>query len=117
MKRDNTKSNFLFQMIYQIVTLAIPLIIAPRLTRKLGDSALGIYTYTYSIVFCFMSIARLGIDKYGQRVIASVREDELKLRKTFWSLYCVHAFFTIFALLLFIFFIFAFAGPFIYIYI
>jgi len=101
MKKDSVKKNFLFQMLYQIVTLAIPLIIAPYLTRTLGDSSLGIYTYTYSIVFCFMSIARLGIDKHGQRVIAAVRDDRTKLRVTFWSLYAVHAFFTISAVLLY----------------
>lgn len=105
MERDNAKANFIFQMLYQIVTLAIPLIIAPHLTRTLGDSSLGIYTYTYSIVYCFMSIARLGIDKYGQRMIASVRDNELKLRLTFWSLYVVHIFFTLVALILYLSFV------------
>ena len=106
MKCNNTKTNFIFQMLYQMVTLVIPLIIAPYLTRILGDASLGIYTFTYSIVFCFMSMARLGIDKYGQRVIASVRDDYEKLRKTFWSLYTVHVFFTIVSLLLYFCFIF-----------
>lgn len=109
MEKDNAKTNFLFQMLYQIVTLAIPLIIAPYLTRTLGDSSLGVYTYTYSIAFCFMAIARLGIDKHGQRVIASVRDDNTKLRVTFWSLYSVHVFCTIVALLLYFGFVFLFA--------
>lgn len=108
MKKDNAKTNFVFQMLYQVVTLAIPLIIAPYLTRTLGDSALGIYTYTYSIVFCFMAIGRLGIDKHGQRVIASVRDDSTKLRSTFWSLYTVHIFFTVLSLLLYFGFVFFF---------
>ena len=104
-KIGKTKSNFIFQMIYQIVTLAIPLVIAPYLTRVLGDTSLGIYTYTYSIAFCFMSFARLGIDKYGQRVIATVRDCDIKLRKTFWSLYFVHVFFTLLALIIYFLFI------------
>ena len=105
MKKDNVKSNFVFQMFYQIVTLAIPLIIAPYLTRTLGDSSLGIYTFTYSIMSCFMTIARLGIDKHGQRVIAAATDDEKKLRVTFWSLYVTHIFFTIVALILYFSFI------------
>lgn len=102
MKKDNFKTNFAFQMFYQIVTLVIPLVIAPYLTRTLGENALGIYSYTYSIAFCFMTFARLGIDKYGQRLIASVRDNEQRLRKEFWSLYVIHVIFTIFALLLYI---------------
>ena len=116
MERDNAKANFIFQMLYQIVTLAIPLIIAPHLTRTLGDSSLGIYTYTYSIVYCFMSIARLGIDKYGQRMIASVRDNELKLRLTFWSLYVVHIFFTLVALILYLSFVLLFTEKYFFIY-
>lgn len=105
MQKDNTKTNFLFQMFYQIITLVIPLIIAPYLTRTLGDNSLGIYTYTFSIMSCFMAIARLGIDKYGQRVIAATRDDSEQLRITFWSLYVVHAFFTVFALLVYFLFL------------
>lgn len=101
MKKDNVKSNFVFQMIYQIVTLVIPLVIAPYLTRTLGDSSLGIYTFTYSIASCFMTIARMGIDKHGQRVIAAAADDEKKLRVTFWSLYATHVFFTVVALILY----------------
>lgn len=32
----------------------------------------------------------LGINRYGQRVIAQKRNDLIELRRTFWSLYCVH---------------------------
>ena len=52
-----------------------------------------------------MTIARLGIDKHGQRVIASVRDNKEKLRVTFWSLYTVHLFFTIISLILYFLFI------------
>jgi len=116
MEKDNAKTNLLFQMLYQIVTLAIPLIIAPYLTRTLGDSSLGVYTYTYSIAFCFMAIARLGIDKYGQRLIAFVRDDKTKLRTMFWSLYAVHIFFSIGALFLYLGFIVFFIEKYNYVY-
>lgn len=105
MKKDNVKSNFIFQMVYQVVTLMIPLIIAPYLTRTLGDKSLGIYTFTFSIMSCFMTIARLGIDKHGQRVIAAASDNHEKLRITFWSLYFVHVLFTILALVLYICFV------------
>lgn len=113
----SAKKNFLFQMLYQIVTLVIPLIIAPYLTRTLGDSSLGIYTYTYSIMYCFMSIARLGIDKHGQRLIAASRDNNEKLRTTFWSLYTVHIVFSLLSLFLYIIFINLFCNKYRYVFI
>lgn len=56
-----------------------------------------------------MTIARLGIDKHGQRVIAAAADDEKKLRVTFWSLYVTHVFFSIVALILYFGFIIFFA--------
>lgn len=90
MKSDSMKKNFFFQFTYQIVILFIPLITAPYLTRTLGDNALGIYSYSNSIVNYFIIFAMLGIMKHGQRIIATRKNDEIKLRKTFWSLFVLH---------------------------
>lgn len=87
---DSAKKNFVFQCTYQAVILIIPLFVSPYLTRTLGSTSLGIYTYTYSIAYYFVMFAMLGINRHGQRIIASRRNDILKLRKTFWSLYFVH---------------------------
>ena len=89
-KKESIKSNFIFQSLYQIIILVIPLIISPYLTRILGSESLGIYTYVNSIASYFILFANLGIAKYGQRVISSNVNNEENLRKTFWSLYFVH---------------------------
>lgn len=88
---DSAKKNFAFQIIYQTVILVIPLIVSPYLTRTMGSTALGAYTYTYSIAYYFVVFAMLGINKHGQRIIAQRRNDPEKLRTTFWSLYFIHA--------------------------
>lgn len=90
LKPDSTKNNFMFQFMYRVVVLVLPLIVSPYLTRKLGGTALGVYTYTYSIAYYFVVFAMLGIEKHGQRIISQRREDIIELRKTFWSLYFVH---------------------------
>ena len=90
MKSDSVKNNMLFQFAYQAVMLVIPLIISPYLTRTLGETSLGIYTYTYSIAYYFVMLSMLGIAKYGQRVIATRRDESVALRKTFWSLFSLH---------------------------
>lgn len=98
MKVQSIKVNFILQILYQLIILLIPLITAPYLTRVLGSENLGIYTFTYSIAYYFVLFASLGIVKYGQRIIASRRNDIISLRKTFWSLYLIHLFFSVISL-------------------
>lgn len=82
--------------------MAVPLIVTPVLTRALLGNNLGEFTYTRSIASYFVSFAMLGIVKYGQRAIAQNIDDELKLRKSFWSLFCVHILFSVISLLAYI---------------
>lgn len=100
-KKGTLKLNFFLQIIYQIIILVIPLFQAPLLTRNLGDTALGTFTYVNSIAYYFLVIAKLGIDRYGQRVIATCKQDELRLRKSFWSLFYTHAFFSLISILVY----------------
>ncbi len=109
-KSQSLKMNFVFQTLYQVIILVIPLVVSPYLTRALGDTSLGIYTYTYSIAYYFVLFAMLGISKHGQRVIATRKNDETALRKTFWSLYFVHSLFSVLAIALYIGFVFLFGG-------
>lgn len=97
-RRDNLKVNFILQILYQIIILAIPLIQSPILTRALGDTSLGNFTYVNSIAYYFLIFAKLGIDRHGQRIIATNRDDDVELRKKFWSLFVTHAVFSIFSL-------------------
>lgn len=102
MKKDSLKTNFIFQTLYQAVVLLIPLFLAPYLTRTLGSEKLGIYGYTTSIAYYFVLFAMLGIAKYGQRYIAQNSSTDLELRKSYWSLFSVHAFFSILAIILYV---------------
>lgn len=104
-KAQSAKKNFIFQFLYQVVVLVIPLITAPYLTRALGDTALGTYSFTYTVAYYFVVFAGLGISRHGQRVIASRRDDKISLRKTFWSLYFVHIFFSLIALVAYLLFV------------
>lgn len=100
-KAQSVAKNFSYQIFYQIATLVIPLIVSPYLTRTLGDTSLGIYSYTNSIAYYFLAFANLGIAKYGQRCLAAVRDSRDKLRIEFWSLYTVHGVISLSSTLLF----------------
>lgn len=94
MKTDGVKKNLVLQFMYQFVILVVPLIVSPYLARTLGETAIGEYTYINSIAYYFVLMCMLGIQKYGQREIAAKRDDEVALRKSFWSLFTVHVLFS-----------------------
>lgn len=83
----DVKKNFLLNIIYQIFILIIPLITTPYVSRVLGSNGIGIYSFTYSIVYYFMIFAMLGLNNYGNRTIAKCRDNKEKLSKTFKEIY------------------------------
>lgn len=90
------KKNLGLQTAFQIINTCLPLITAPYLARVLGASALGIYSYTSSIVAYFTLFAMLGTVNYGTRSIAAVRENVNLRSKVFWSIFSFQAIITIF---------------------
>ena len=79
--------NYFYNMLYQVLTLIIPIITAPYLARTLQATANGINNYTSSIVYWFTLIGMLGITLYGNKEIAKVRDDKEKLSKKFWEIF------------------------------
>lgn len=88
MKKIGTlKKNFLLNIAYQILVLILPLITVPYVSRVLGASGIGEYSYTYSIVYYFIIVAMLGFNNYGNRTVAHFRHDREKLSKKFAEIY------------------------------
>ena len=85
MKKSLAK-NYIYNLIYQILVLILPLITTPYLSRVLGSDGIGIYSYTVSIVTYFILFGSLGIAMYGQREIAYIREDKENTTYTFWEI-------------------------------
>lgn len=84
---NKVKQNLIYNVIYQVLVLIIPLITAPYLSRVVGAEGVGTFSYTYSIAHYFMLFCMLGVNNYGNRTIAKVRDDDEKLSKSFWSIY------------------------------
>lgn len=83
----SVKENFIYNLAYQVLTFLTPLITTPYLSRILGAEKLGIYSYSYSIAYYFVLFAMLGLNNYGNREIAKVRDDKQLCSKTFCSIY------------------------------
>ncbi len=81
------RKNFLYNVVYQLLLIVLPLITTPYVSRVLGVDGVGTYSYTYTIARYFVYFAMLGVQNYGNRSIAAVREDPEALSRTFWQIY------------------------------
>ena len=86
-KTAKLKTNFIYNLAYQILAIILPLITAPYVTRVLGSHNTGVYSYTQAFANYFYLFAMLGVNNYGNRTIASVRDDPEKLKTNFWEIY------------------------------
>ncbi len=86
-KLSSTKTNFIFNSIYQLSAIFVPLVTMPYLSRVLGSDGLGEYSFAYSVAFYFCIFIKLGLNNYGNRTIAYVKDDKAELSKTFWEIY------------------------------
>lgn len=88
---SSVKKNFFYQSIYEVLIIILPLLTSPYIARVLGAEKIGIYSYTYSVAYYFMLIAMLGIKNYGNRAIATVRDDQDALNREFSNIFALHA--------------------------
>lgn len=84
------KANLLYQSVYQILIIVLPIVTAPYVSRVLGAENIGYYSYSFSVVNYFVLFAMLGINNYGNKHIAEVKHDKDKLNKAFTNLFILH---------------------------
>lgn len=99
--------NYLYNALYQIFILIVPLVTTPYLARVLGPTGIGINSYTNSVIQYFILLGSVGVSLYGNRQIAFVRENKKKLSQTFYEIFFMRCFTIIlsyFAFMLFLLF-------------
>ena len=72
MEKKKVAVNYIYNMLYQVLSFLTPIITAPILTRTLGSKNIGIYDYTSSIINWFIIFGLLGVNLYGNKEIAKV---------------------------------------------
>ena len=95
MAKKSIAKNYIYNMVYQVLILVLPLVTTPYLSRVLGAEGIGIYGYTYSIVTYFILFGSLGVAMYGQREIAYAQEN-IDVRKKVFVEIIIFRFITIF---------------------
>ena len=86
MKKKSLTKNYVYNLMYQVLVLILPLITAPYISRVLGAESIGIYSYTIAITTYFITFGSLGVALYGQRETAYVQNDKEKYSKVFWEI-------------------------------
>ena len=90
--------NYLYNLSYQILTIILPIITVPYVTRIFTSEDLGNYGFYNSIVSYFSLFAMLGIGIYGTKQIAAARN----VSSTFWNIYAIQLTASILALFVYV---------------
>ena len=86
--------NYLYNLSYQILTIILPIITVPYVTRIFTSEDLGNYGFYNSIVSYFSLFAMLGIGIYGTKQIAAAND----VSNTFWNIYFIQVIASLLAL-------------------
>ena len=94
MINNSIKLNYIYNVSYQILTLIIPLITTPYISRVLGAEGIGLYSFSFSIVSYFVLFATNGTNTYGQREIAYNQNNTFDQAKIFVNVFLFRLFCT-----------------------
>ena len=83
----STRKNAAYNVAYRMFSVLLPLVTAPYLSRTVGPEGVGLYSYAWNISYVFVLVGMLGLNDYGVRAIAQIRDDRAKLDRTFSALW------------------------------
>lgn len=86
-KTPSVKRNFIYNILYQLLTIVTPLLVTPYVSRVLQPEGIGIYAYAYATANYFVLVTMMGLNNYGNRMIAKNRENRSNLSQVFWGIY------------------------------
>lgn len=93
--KKSVSRNYIYNLAYEVLTVLVPLVTTPYVSRILGANNIGIYSYTNSIVTYFMLFAALGTTVYARREIAYQQDDVEKRSIAFWEIVSLRLLLTI----------------------
>lgn len=91
--KPSIKKNVIFSFVAQVIGYISPLVVSPYISRVLGPSNLGIFSFCYSYAHYFVLFAAFGFADLGSKLISSRRADLSNRNKCFWSIVFSRLFF------------------------
>ena len=89
MNKQSIKKNYIYQVLFRIISMIIPVITIPYLSRVLGPLNIGIFSYLSSISAYFILLGSLGTELYGIREIAYKQNNKYERSKVFYEIFIV----------------------------
>lgn len=96
----SAKKNYVYNLIYQLLLIILPLITTPYISRVLGAGGVGQSSFVASLISYFVILANLGYGYYAQRVMAKMREDKYEKSKAFYEILMSRAIFVVLSILI-----------------
>ena len=84
---NSVKKNYLYNLMYEMLAILVPVITTPYISRVLGATAIGDYNYTTGIVSYFGLVAVLGTVNFAQREIPPMQKDKIARSRIFWEIF------------------------------
>lgn len=78
--------NYLYNVTYQLLVIILPILTTPYVSRVLEVDGVGRYSVTSAIVNYFVLFGILGINTYGNRQVAYVRDNKKQLSRVFYEI-------------------------------
>ena len=107
---NSVKKNYIYNSLYTILNMLLPLITAPYLSRVIGTTGVGLYAYSFSIAQYCVLFAKLGLVNYGTRECAKIRTNKKKLSCIFINLFTMQCIATIIVTVIYLFYVELFSG-------
>ena len=94
----SVKKNYIFNLIYQLIVLLIPVISIPYVSRVLLEDGVGRFSYSESIVSYFVLFAVIGSTTYAHREIGKVQDDAVSRSRLFREIFLIRLIMSLIAL-------------------
>ena len=78
--------DYIYNLSYQIISIILPFLTIPYVSRVLGAEGVGISAYVNSIITYFVLFSNLGISVYGNRTIAYTKGSLIDRSRVFWEI-------------------------------
>lgn len=82
-----TFKDILYNAVYQVFLIILPLLTTPILSRRIGAEGLGIYGYVFSIAQFLITLVAVGMNPFRIRSIAQTKKDKHRMSQQFWNIF------------------------------
>ena len=104
MVKGSIKTNFIMNTVLTVLSIIVPIITFPYVSRILLPQGIGKVSFATSIITYFSLVIQLGVPTYGIKAVACTRDDADEMSKVVKSLMIIY----LCVLLFIVFFLFCF---------